>query len=494
MKKISKRKSDPALVWEYLLASPQRSRGSLATQLATSLIDAIHSKQIPEGVRLPSSRAIADSLNVGRNTAITAINSLIDQGYLVSRSRSGVFVATGIRSDQAETRPRDQEIGFDWDTRLGLTASNDDERTDAVEPKITHNFIYGQFDLSTFPINHWRQCERSASGLLEIADWGRDMFDRDDAALIESLRRHILPKHGIWAEPDEILITLGGQEGRYLVSQLLCRSGDVVGIEDPGLPDVHAMLAATPARQVSLPMDDCGVRLSAELKRCDVAFITPGHQCPTTAVMPLERRRALLAVARRRNLILVEDTYETEVLSHRKMIPSLKSLDTEGRVIHIGSLSKSLAPGLRIGFVVASKRVIDELRAIRRLIHRHPPGTIQRSLSMFIDRGYYHSCIRQISTMAASRAKIMGQSLHQRLPGARIQHSEGAASFWVELPEGVDARELRANLRRDGVLVEAGNRFFTSEQPRGYLRLAVSQVSTDKIDAGVRKIAEAIHR
>lgn len=493
MKKVHSRKRDPALVWEKVLVKPQRSRGALSTQLVTSFIDAIDSKHIPEGVRLPSSRSIAESLGIGRNTAIAAIDSLIEQGYLVSKDRSGVFVAVGKHSDPAFTPKTSLGSSFNWIDRLGLATPLIEHTSSNIPAKqITHDFKYGQFDLTTFPTNHWRQCERSASGLMEIAEWGKDAVDRDDVELIESLRRHILPSHGIWAEPDEILVTLGGQEGRYLVAQLLSKAGTTVGIENPGLPDMNAIVSATPARRVYLPVDHAGTCLSAELKQCDVAFIMPSHHCPTTAVMPYERRLALLDLAERRDMILVEDTYETELLSYAKMIPSVKSLDRKGRVIHIGSLSKSVAPGLRIGFVVASRTAISELRAIRRLIHRHPPGNVQRALAMFIDRGYYHSYLRRISGILANRTKALDRSLARWLPQARAYHCDGASSYWVELPESTDALSLSTELQKKGVLVEAGDRFFFDAIRKNYLRIAVSQVPAEKVESGVQMIARSL--
>jgi GntR family transcriptional regulator/MocR family aminotransferase len=461
-------------------------------QLVASFVDAIDSRQIPEGVRIPSSRAIAEHLNVGRNTAISAINTLIEHGYLISRDRSGVFVAPSVRGEAAPPTEHIESQTFDWRARLGIISDESRAASEGDVKPPSHNFKYGQFDLSTFPTFHWRQCERSASGLAEIAQWGQDMFDRDDAELVESLRRHVLPNHGIWAEPEEILVTLGGQEGRYLVTQLLAKSGVTVGVENPGLPDVSEMVSATSVSLVLLPLDEEGVSLSPELKQCDVAFMMPGHQCPTTSVMSLERRNKVLDLAKRRDMIIVEDTYETELLSYAKMIPSLKSLDREGRVIHIGSLSKAVAPGLRIGFVVADPVVITELRSIRRLVHRHPPGNIQRALAMFIDRGYYHSYIRRVSLTLANRTRTFVASVERHLPHVKLRHCAGAASFWVELPSSINANDLCRRMAERGVLIESGQRFFLDSPAGNYLRMAVSQVPESTIDSGIAKIAGAV--
>ncbi|QOZ44636.1 PLP-dependent aminotransferase family protein [Bradyrhizobium sp. CCBAU 53340] len=491
--KASKRKSDPAQVWDHLLPKPQKSRGSLSMQLVASFIDAIDGKRIPEGVRLPSSRSIAESLKIGRNTVIAAIDSLIEQGYLLAKDRSGIFVAARNDIEYRDIHPVQAVEPYDWSSRLRPARKVPVRPSDDPQLSLaSHNLLYGQFDPSTFPINHWRECERSALGVTEIAEWGRDAFDRDDDALLSSLRQHVLPKHGIWAAQDELLVTLGGQEGRYLVAQLLCRAGTRVGIENPGLTDMAEILATTPAKRVTLNVDEFGLQLSDKLNSCNVVFAMPGHHCPTTAVMPAERRLELLDRARREDMIVVEDTYETELLAHAKMIPSLKSLDREGRVIHVGSLSKCVAPGLRVGFVVASPLVISELRAIRRLIHRHPPGNIQRALAMFIDRGYYHSYMRHVSTTIRRRTDTMVKSIARWLPEARVKHFDGASSFWMELPADIEADALSSMLTKQGILVESGERFYSENARRNCLRIAVSQIPESKIDGAVKSIRAAI--
>jgi GntR family transcriptional regulator/MocR family aminotransferase len=492
VKIASKRKSDPALVWRQLLAPPKKTKGNLYTQLLTQFVDAIDGNQIPEGVRIPSSRSLAETLKIGRNTVIAAINALIEQGYLVTKDRSGIFVAT--RRPILAPRPAAAKHStFDWRPRLATPNFDHDQRVAATasEVPVTHSFIYGQFDPNLFPANHWRQCERSASGLTEIAEWACDVFDRDDIDLVNSLRKHVLPSHGIWAEPDEILVTLGGQEGRYLVAQLLAKLGVTVGIENPGMEDINEIIKNTPAKRVYLPVDRNGVCLSSELNQCDVIFVTPGHHFPTTAVMTHERRTSILEAAIRRDSILVEDTFETELISHGKVVGTLKNLDSEGRVIHVGSLSKVIAPGLRIGFVVASPFVIRELRAIRRLIHRHPPGNNQRALAMFIERGFYHSYLRRISSAIAGRTRTLENSFRRWLPEAKLFHHEGASSYWVEMPNGIDTRKLSAVLRRHGILVEPGDKFFFQDSRSNYLWISVSQVPEEKIDIGIQRIADA---
>jgi GntR family transcriptional regulator/MocR family aminotransferase len=477
------------LVWEHLIRPPRHSKGNLSSQLVAALVDAIDENRMPEGVRLPSSRMLADRFGIGRNTVIAAINSLVEQGYLVARGRSGVFV--GPRQPAPPPRVPSSEIcqRVDWSTRLVSSSQKRSSPVDVGGP-IAYNLKYGQFDSSLFPLRHWRECERAASAVTEMAVWGRDVFDRDDQSLVESLRRHVLPRHGIWAGPDEILVTLGGQEGRYLVATLLCRPGTVTGIENPGLPDANDIVSAMPSKRVYLPLDDEGVVPSTRLNECNVIFLTPGHQCPTGRVMSDERRSSVLEIARRRDLIIVEDTYEAETVALKSSVPALKSLDVDDRVIHIGSLSKAIAPGLRVGFVVANRAVIDELREIRRLIHRHPPGNTQRALALFIDRGHYHSFIARVSSELERRSAAFKRSAAKWLPDVFYAHHPGSSTFWMTFPKEEDLRPFYAKLRGQGIFVESGDRFFFEGERYNCVRMSVSQMPEAAIDRALRVAAE----
>ncbi len=182
------------------------------------ILAAIRQQRIPEGARLPSTRVIAEILCISRNTAKRAVEILVEQGVIASRDRSGTYIAIPPHPECVDDNSGDSNDTIDWPSRFTLKLNSEPEFP-SIKP--THaSFLYGQFDASIFPIGRWRECERSALSVTEIQNWGKDVVDEDDPLLIEQLRSEVLPRHGILARPENVLITLGGQQGRYLVSQL----------------------------------------------------------------------------------------------------------------------------------------------------------------------------------------------------------------------------------------------------------------------------------
>jgi GntR family transcriptional regulator / MocR family aminotransferase len=480
----------PAIAWDHLLGSLVCDGQPMQLRLMRALSDWIDSGRLPGGVKLPSTRYLATKLGIGRNTALFALSCLVKQGYLVARERSGIYVAETRLRSVAAADPQSPSV-MDWQSRFASEPLTFEAEPKQELPAQTFPFQYGQFDVSLFPTSHWRECERAALGVLEIADWGRDMVDGDDCELIEQLRKNVLPHHGIWAQPDEIIVTLGGQQGRYLVARLLAKPGSKVGIENPGMPDMASILRLTGTDICHLQVDVDGAVPSPEMDSCDTVILTAGHQCPTTAVMPLSRRKEILERAQSKDFVVVEDTYEMELLRESGGIPALKSLDTTGRVIYIGSLSKQMAPGLRVGFIVAPPQAIRQLRALRRLMLRHPPGNNQRALAVFIERGYYTAFVGRVAREFGRRAIVLQQASKSWLPDFGWKHRDGTSSFWFEMPRALDSAVLAEAARNRGVLIESGTPFFDDHMvKRNFFRLAVSSVPTEQIEVGIKMLAE----
>ena len=243
-----------------------------------------------------------------------------------------------------------------------------------------------------------------------IDAWTEDRFAADDPLLVEEIARRILPLRGIAAGPDEILVTLGAQNALYLIASLLIRPETAVAIEDPGYPDLRNICALRTRRLRTVPVDAEGMTQGGA-GGADLVFVTPSHQHPTTVTMSLARRKALLAAARAADQVIVEDDYEFETNYSGTPLPALKSLDEDGRVIYVGSLSKSLMPGLRLGFLVADARLVAELRALRRLMLRHPPGNNQRAAALFLANGHFDVLVRRIHRVYRDRWQVMAEAL-----------------------------------------------------------------------------------
>jgi len=212
--------------------------------------------------------------------------------------------------------------------------------------------------------------------------------------------------------------------------------------------------------------------------------------------MPLERREALLDWAEQRDRVLIEDDYEIELGFEGRAQPALKSLDRTGRVLYVSSLSKTLAPGIRLGYIVASRELIRELRALRRLMLRHPAANNERSVGLFLAMGYHDALLRRLKQTYAERAPAVASALAKHLPDVAFRTVAGASSFWLRFPDGVDTRALAAAAERHGVLIEPGDVFFATDSlascaPTNYARLGFASIATERIEPGLAALAAA---
>jgi GntR family transcriptional regulator/MocR family aminotransferase len=244
-----------------------------------------------------------------------------------------------------------------------------------------------------------------------------------------------------------------------------------------------------------LPVDEKGLVPNESFNACDVVFTTPSHQFPTTVTMPLERRLELLKRAARHDVLIIEDDYEFETNYVNEPCPALKSLDDEGRVIYVGSLSKTLFPGLRLGFLVAPANVVAQARALRRLMVRHAPNNNQRTAALFLSLGHHDTLIRRLHRAYRSRWEVMGEALNRHLPDASRVPSFGGTSFWVKGPQRLDSEEMAREAAARGVLIEPGRiAFGAADAPRNFYRLAFSSIDESKIEPGIRILSELVRR
>lgn len=476
------------------------SESGLQAQLREKLVAAILDGQIPKNERLPSSRQLAKSLGISRNTVTLAYQSLIDDGFLVSRERSGTFVnndlttnvSTGTLSPTSPAGAKQPQR--DWSRRFRVRPSiQENIAKPANWPDYPYPFIYGQVDDELFPIAEWRDCSRRALGRQWLDGWTADHHANDDKMLIEQIRTRLLPRRGIMAHEEEILVTLGAQHALYLLASLLVKRDTLIGLENPGYPDVRNIFQLRTDKITSLPVDDEGLRIVPELAECDIIYATPSHHAPTTVTMPEIRRLQLLEAASENDSLVIEDDYEFETNFVSAPSPALKSLDREGRVLYVGSLSKTLFPGLRLGYLVGEAELIREARALRRLMVRHPPNLNQRTAAHFIALGHHDSMLLRLRRAYSKRWHEIREAAASLLPGFRVVPSNGGSSIWIEGPEGFDANRLAALALQKGVVLEPGHIYFSENPPpRNHFRLGFSSIDAADIRAGIAAIAECV--
>ena len=471
---------------------------SLQQQLREQIATAILNGNIPADSPLPSSRKLATQLSIARNTVVLAYEHLLDDGYLVARERSGYYVNPDILQgkvkQQQKTPAAVAATPPNWQQKLKVFPSNQSNmRKPRDWQKYQYPFIYGQFDPSLFPTNNWRECCRDAVSVPAIRDWASDRFDNDDPLLIEQIRTRLLPRRGVWASAEQILVTVGAQQSLYMLARLLLDPNSVMGIEDPGYVDIRNIANLNPSQVIALPVDEEGMIIDDRLNGCDCVFTTPSHHCPTTVTMPIERRYELLQKANEHDFVIIEDDYESETNFKSNPIPALKSLDKNDRVLYVGSLSKTLAPGLRLGYLVGPAEFIREARALRRLMVRHPAANNQRSVALFLERGYHDALIMTIMRAYEERWQAMGAALSEYMPESFVKPGFGGSCYWVKGPDGLDARLLRKEAADRGILIEPGDIHFQSDPPPlNYFRLGYSSITAERIGPGIKALAELI--
>ena len=488
-------------MWNQLIQLSFGSKIGLQAQIREMLVAAILDGHIPVGVALPSTRVLAAQLGVARNTVALAYELLVNEGYLLTKSRSGHYVNPEIVAGRARL-PHPSAVGKPppaaaWAPRLRGAVSG---QRNIVKPRdwqrYPYPFIYGQFDPALLPLPGWRECSLQATSVSEVRGWAGDLIDADDPLLIEQIQTRLLVRRGVFATPDEILVTVGAQHALFLLATLLVDAGTTVGIENPGYPDARNIFASRTSRVVPLALDDAGLALSPALDRCDYVYLTPSHQCPTNVTMPLVRRQALLAWAQANDRILIEDDYEIELGLEGRAHPALQSLDRSGHVVYVSSLSKTLAPGIRIGFIVADRALMRELRALRRLMLRHPAANNERSVGLFLAMGHHDALLRRLRQSYAERSQRMAAALQAHLPAVAFTTVSGASSFWLRFPDGIDTRALADAAARMGVLIEPGDVFFDAAAgpvPTNHARLGFASIDTARIEPGIATLAAACH-
>lgn len=475
---------------EFLFPIERDEGRSLQAQIREALERAITSGQFSPGDPAPSTRRLAVALGVSRNTVSLAFQALVDQGVLEARERSGYYISQFGLSPKPVTAPRGPQI--DWQERIsGSGCGFEAIHRPPNWRKAPYPFIYGQFDPDLFPIAEWRDASRRAMGRRWLEDWTEDRYTEDDPMLIEEIRRRILPRRGVAAEPDQILVTLGAQNAIYLAASLLIANGATAAMEDPGYPDARAIFNARAGKLILQPVDQDGMIIDDRLRGARLIYTTPSHQHPSLVALSVERRRALLDLAEEEDAVILEDDYEPEGLAVGPQRPALRAFDQRGRVVYAGSLSKSMMPGLRLGFLVGAPEFISEARALRRLIFRHPPGLNQRVAAMFMAARHHDMLLGRMRRALQGRRQAAVTALEKHAPGWRFTGVEGGGGLWVEGEPGLDSRALATAAFQEGVVIEPGDVFFGASNPGRFFRLGFSVIPETDIEEGIRRLAYA---
>lgn len=472
----------------------------LYRQLFERVRAAILSGQLPAGVRLPSSRALAAELGISRSTVVLAYELLTSEGYLTSQVGHGTRVAGHL----AAPPPATPAPGGETATLSSRPNPRLAARLAALEgiPKglvggvqAVPPFLGGQPALDLFPYDLWaRLLARNARDALA----GRSSYQ--EAAGIRPLREaiaaHIAVSRGVRCAPEQIIVTAGTQGALDLVARVLLDPGDAVWLENPGYFGVFRALALASARLIPVPVDAEGLDVEAGCRLCPDARLvaaTPSHQFPTGVTMSLRRRIALLDWARRADAWILEDDYDSEFRFTGRPLEALQGLDRDRRVLYLGSFSKTLFPALRLGYVVAPPELVEPLLTARRAIDAHPPVLEQLALADFIREGHFARHLRRMRQHYQRRRDCLVGELRDRLGSLlELDVPEAGMQLVGWLPPGVDDRRAADLAAQAGLVVLPLSGCALAPLPRGGFVFGFAAFDEATIRRGVQDLAEAL--
>ncbi|WP_460991142.1 MocR-like pyridoxine biosynthesis transcription factor PdxR [Sinomonas soli] len=449
------------------------------------------------GTRVPSSRRLAADLGISRSTVQNAYMALIDEGYLVTQDRKGVFVSGALAAAgpqqpymTSEAARRMWEEGVDWErVTYSPRAPWPELERERLWYTYRYPFVTGQHDPAFFPREAWLRALRRA---LEAPHRHASLDDTlaDDECLVQAIITQLLPTRGLTVDPENVLITLGSQQGLQLIAETTVRRGDRVAVENPGYIDARHVFNRSGARIVDVPVDENGVIPQGDYDGARLLFVTPSHQHPTNVTLSLERRLSLINQAEEQDFLIVEDDYDSELRYRGRPSPSMASLDPRGRTVYLGTLSKVLAPGLRVGYVVGPRALIAALRDRRRYAHRQPPGHLQRAVGLLLESGDFARSQRQYRNALARRWEIASHAARRDFPPGQVL-PPGGTGLWLRLPNGMDARTLAVEARRHSILIDPGNMYFSDPDVHStHIRVGFGAIPESLIDTGIRRLSK----
>jgi GntR family transcriptional regulator/MocR family aminotransferase len=422
------------------ISVPPRGSGERLRALHGQLRAAILEGRLQPGLRLPSTRALANACGVSRNTATAAYDLLLSEGYLVARQGAGTYVASTLpdltqRKDPGERHAsNDRRLNAFW--RRSAVAGDTPQQS---PPRF--DFRMGVPDISYFPMDIWR---RLSSRVLRTYCKMPVPFDdpHGRSALREAIARYVSFARAVACQASDITVTAGAQQAFDLLARVLVTPGrTVVAVENPGYPPVRAAFAAAGAKIVAIPVDAEGLVVERLPHNAAVVCVTPSHQFPLGSAMSARRRAALLEFAHARGAVVIEDDYDSEFRFGGRPLDALQTLDRTESVFYVGTFSKSLFPALRLGFAVAPPWAHRALGEAKRYADSHSAPLTQETLAAFISGGHLARHVRRMRRIYGARREVLLSGLRadfgrwlEPVPSVAGLHLAALAKGSVDIP------------------------------------------------------------
>ncbi|HLM03509.1 MAG TPA: PLP-dependent aminotransferase family protein [Pyrinomonadaceae bacterium] len=470
-------------------------------QIYEKLRLAILNGELPSKSRIPSSRALAAQLGVSRMTVVNAYDQLLAEGYLDGKIGAGTFVARELPEELLQM-PKLRAAQTDaFSRRLNLSRKGGQMAQDLKKLLREHSsnrcvpFQNGLTATDSFPFDTWARI---------AARWNRHApptaLVNGDLAGFYPLRRaitdHLKSARGVNCAPEQVIVTAGAQQALALISAVFLEPNDEVWMEDPGYTSARSLFALSRTRLIPVPVDEDGLNFKAALERSKnpkLIYVTPSHQYPLGVTMSLPRRLSLIETARNSGAWIIEDDYDSEYRYSGHPLASLQGLDQNGRVLYVGTFSKTIFPSLKLGCLVVPPDLVDVFTAARVVSGAHSPLIDQAILAEFISEGHFARHVRRTRTLYEERQKILIEEAERNLKGLLEMKADDAGMHLVGwLPDNLDDRE--AALRADEVNVRLSpiSDHSINKYPRKGLVFGYAAFDRAQIRGGIAKLTEVL--
>ena len=471
--------------WTFPIPLSPESSEPLFLQITQAISRDIQRGRLKPGAALPGSRTLAQDLGVHRNTVLAAYRELSAEGWIQSGGRT-TRVTWDVPVARAKGPGSSERPGYDLAPAPRLW-----------NPYPTHcPFVLAASpDLRLFPVRELGQAFRRALRNRSLLNYGDP---RGNGRLREGLAGLVSEMRGLACNPDQIQVTSGSQMALNLIARALIRSGDRVVVENPGYPQAWLAFHGAGAEVVPVPVDAEGMQVDlleqiAEQHPVRAVFVTPHHQYPTTVTMSAARRLRLLECAARHRIAVVEDDYDFEFHYGGYPVMPLASRDPWGVIIYVGTLSKILAPGVRLGFISAPQPVVDLLAASRSDLDFQGNQVVEQAVAELLADGVLQRHARKMRRVYAGRREALGRALRDHLEGAlSFELPSGGMSIWARVAAGIDLGAWLSRARRQGIDYPMGRSFDFLGEPLQGLRLGFSHQDEDELRRVVRLLAQAL--
>nr|WP_260408628.1 PLP-dependent aminotransferase family protein [Planomonospora venezuelensis] len=478
----------------------------MAARIYRQVLDAILDGRLRPGERLPPTRELARRLEVSRNTVAAAYERLAAEGFLEGRAGAGTFVGGGrvpgrtTPADPAGKGPAGAPGRTGAHRAPGgvrprpLWRSLPSPVRDDAQAGPPYDFRVGVPDPELFPLATWRRLVARELRLSAVrtAGYGEPA---GHAGLRAAIARHVGISRSVRAEAEDVIVTQGAQQALDLVGRVLIEPGDCVAVEEPGYPPARLLFRSLGARVAGVPVDAEGLRVDAVPSAARLVYVTPSHQFPLGVPMSLRRRAELLAWAERRGAVVVEDDYDSEFRFGSRPLEPLQNLDRDGRVVYVGSFSKTLLPMLRTGFLVAPASLRPALREAKRLTDWHGDVITQAALARFIDEGLLGRHVRRAAREYAARRELVTAALRRDFAGLlRLVPSAAGLHVCARLaPDAeVDVEAALARAGTAGVRAESLAGYCGGTPVQRGLVLGYGAVPAGMIEEGLHRLAAVL--